>query len=841
MIYRQRSPVWPYLLVLSGLFVLSLAVSKDWQTDSDHPETRLYQRDRAQARLRAAASAVAIVHPSPDNGAAALPMLPLPSNRAEDTVSGGASESLSFVGWAPGASLIEPLRETVAKKIADLRRFGDNFTPQQIIGSSAASDDSQAGENNPSAGIPTSAANWPLPSGLLTQLDRLAQQPQCGDWAIEVGNLCLDLCQTAPGDSQTAVLTRLQTLAAQAETMDSGLKAPATAAQFRRVRYTLQRHLALWSAAAKAERSTTVYADLPSKDQQRKQLEKALADAQKSIASIPNADAWQKYLSLSDLEPLAAQDSSVSDEQAQRIARSMLARLLPAQATDGQRRVLEQPTLRTLADQLRQWAGETVDVRDVLARVEQYETTGLPSDGHLVVAAMRKLDWCSKEPDRDLANQLDQHYRNANLRIALSSDFFNRMAPDQPTTNGVVSDNILGAAVSGSSTTNSKLSVKLIPDPQRLHFWIDAQGTVDSQTHSTSGSATFDHDGRATFLVHEAVVVDRQGLWIANPAAEADSSSQLTGMRTSYDGWPIIGSIFRNIARSQHDSMQGAAQQETDAKVATEADRTVAAEVKPRLEEADQAVRKNMLNPLVKLGVAPEPISLETTLQRLTMRLRIAGQNQLGGNTARPQALSDSVVSFQMHESALNNILDQLQLAGCTFTLPELYRHVAQRLSWSNSDPPDNLPTDATIRFAPNDPVRVRYQNGAARLTLAVSELNTHGRTWQNFLVTLNYQPEIEDLHVRLVRQGPVELVGGDYDDDSQQMLRGLFSKLLPPQRKFELIPIVIADNRKLGDMCVTQCVVEDGWLALSIGPDRDDSLRSASLPSVMTNKTAVR
>jgi hypothetical protein len=447
------------------------------------------------------------------------------------------------------------------------------------------------------------------------------------------------------------------------------------------------------------------------------------------------------------------------------------------------------------------------------------------------------LNWCSNEMDRDLANQLDQHYRNANLRIALSSDFFNRMAPDQPTTNGVVSDNILGAAVNGSSRTNSKLSVKLVPDSQRLHFWIEAQGTVDSQTESSSGSATFDHDGHAAFTVHEAVVVDRQGLWIANPAAEADSNSQLTGMRTSYDGWPIVGSIVRNIARSQHDSMLGAAEQETNARVASEANRTVATEMKPRLEEAEQAVRKNLLDPLANLGVSPEPISLETTLQRLTMRLRIAGQNQLGGNTARPQALSDSVVSFQMHESALNNILDQLQLAGRTFTLPQLYHQVVQRLSWSNTEPQNELPSDVTISFAPNDPVRVRYQNGAAKLTLAVAELNAQGHAWHNFLVTLNYQPEIEDLHVRLIRQGPVELVGGAYDDDSEIMLRGIFNKLLPRERSFNLIPRVIADNRKLGDLCVTQCVVEDGWLALSIGPARDDSPRSAMMPSVMVTK----
>src|SRR5262249_31694535 len=129
-----------------------------------------------------------------------------------------------------------------------------------------------------------------------------------------------------------------------------------------------------------------------------------------------------------------------------------------------------------------------------------------------------------------------------------------RMAPEQPVAKGVVNDTILGAWVNGSSTTNSKLSVKLIPDPKRLHFWIDTEGTVDSSTLSTSGPATFSNDGRSNFVVHKAVVIDEQGMGIANAVAEANTDTQLTGVSTTYDGRPLLGPIARNIAISQHDS-----------------------------------------------------------------------------------------------------------------------------------------------------------------------------------------------------------------------------------------------------------------------------------------------
>ncbi len=126
--------------------------------------------------------------------------------------------------------------------------------------------------------------------------------------------------------------------------------------------------------------------------------------------------------------------------------------------------------------------------------------------------------------------------------------------------------------------------------------------------------------------------------------------------------------------------------------------------------------------------------------------------------------------------------------------------------------------------------------NGVVSLTLAVAELQQAGRRWNDFRVTVNYEPQIEDLHVRLVRQGPVEL-SGEAQGQPDIALRGAFSKLFPREKSFELIPRAIADNRNLGDLRISQCVVEDGWIALSLGPQRDDGEPSAMLPTKATER----
>jgi len=835
MISSQRSPLWPYLLVLSGLFLLSLAVPRGSQPNMEADGLRSLERQRAQVWNRDAGGTVAILRPSAENVAAPVGFAlsadsGWPSSWKNDEQHLYLSEATNSpaTGNSAASSAIGPWAESVAEKIADLRHF-ELF--QHLPQAGAVNSQSRANA--------TASVYWPAPKSLMAQLEHLGQTGDCSAWAIQVEQLCVALCQTSPGDSQQAagIVQQLEILARQADKLDGAFKSASTAAELRRVRYALERRLAVWSVAVLSSGQSAVYADVLSAEERRQRLEQSLTAADTWVRSLPYADAWRTYLLLDDVAQLANANRAVSADQSRLIAKRALARLLPEQTTEAQRRVLQNQTLEALADQLRTWTGEAVDMHDVLAGVEQYETSGLPSDAHQVAVALRQLDLSGSEQDRQLAQRLDEHYCNANLRIAVSAELLNRLSPEPPTENGVVRDTILGAAVRGTSTTNSQLHVKLIPDVQRLHLWIETQGTVDSSTLSTSGPATFSNNGRSDFLVHKAVVLDRQGVWIANAAAEANTDTQLTGVRTDYDNVPLLGTLVRKYAISQHHAMLGAAEQETDAKVATQANQEVNAQVKEQVNEAERAVRKEVLDPLAKLSLTAEPITLETTAQRLTLRLRIAGQNQLGGHTARPQALSDSIASVQVHESALNNILDQLQLAGRSFTLPELYRHVAEELSWDQTDAPADLPTDVRVTFAAKDPVRVRCQAGVVQLTLAIDELEQKGRRWNDFLVTANYQPQIEDLHVRLLRQGAIELGGDNYKGQPELALRGAFSKLFPRERSFELIPAWIADNRNLADLCISQCVVEDGWLAFSLGPQHDNNAQSAMRLPAMTNR----
>ena len=172
-------------------------------------------------------------------------------------------------------------------------------------------------------------------------------------------------------------------------------------------------------------------------------------------------------------------------------------------------------------------------------------------------------------------------------------------------------------------------------------------------------------------------------------------------------------------------------------------------------------------------------IAAETTEKRFTMRLRLAGEDQLGSHTPRPQAPADSLASVQIHESVLNNGIQRLQLNGRTFTLPELSQHVAARLNrpapWEIN--PEHA--DVKITFAEKDAVIVRCQDGQFVVTLSIAQLSKSPRKWKNFQIQAFYRPKVDGRSAQLVRDGVIHISGQRLSTGARMALRGIFSRAL--------------------------------------------------------------
>jgi hypothetical protein len=199
------------------------------------------------------------------------------------------------------------------------------------------------------------------------------------------------------------------------------------------------------------------------------------------------------------------------------------------------------------------------------------------------------------------------------------------------------------------------------------------------------------------------------------------------------------------------------------------------------------------------------------------MRLRLAGEDQLGAHTPRPCAPGDSLASFQAHESVVNNVLRRLELEGRTFTLAELSRHVSTRFSREEPWETDPANGDVTITFAPQDAIGVRLQNGRVELTVSIARLRKASRSWKNFKIRAFYRPQSNGLSAELVRDGIIQVIGRRLGTGSQIAVRGIAAKAFSKRRPIRLTPERLLENPGLANVEVTQLLISGGWFGAAI------------------------
>ncbi|HET6884138.1 MAG TPA: hypothetical protein VFI31_28545, partial [Pirellulales bacterium] len=453
----------------------------------------------------------------------------------------------------------------------------------------------------------------------------------------------------------------------------------------------------------------------------------------------------------------------------------------------------------------------------LLAQLERYEQTGLTDDGRDMVVLLGRLIAHDEKVHARSERWLEWNYRNANLRFVFTQQLLNRLVPAPAAVEEPVHDRILGVPTRGWSTSTARVSVRLIPDPEKIRFALEAKGTVLARTASRRDPVTVYSNSDSAYVARKQLQLSAAGLQEWPTQAEVNSNSRLRGIETDYDDVPLFGTLVESIARAKHAESEGAMRRAARKKVAARVQEEVDAAIAPKLVQARQLYRERVLSPLDGLALAPAVVELQTSEERLTARMRLAGDEQLAASTPRPMALSDSLASVQVHQSLVNNICDRLDLDGHTYTLPELQRRLVKAFRLPPESLPEDYPDDLRVTFAKRDALLARFDEGRVELTLSVATLQKYPRTWKNFQVCVYYRPRVTGLDVRLVRDGTVQL-RLEHGREIQPALRGIFSKVFSHDRELTFLDAKsLADPRLVG-LSVTQCVLTDGWLGLSVG-----------------------
>ncbi len=470
------------------------------------------------------------------------------------------------------------------------------------------------------------------------------------------------------------------------------------------------------------------------------------------------------------------------------------------------------------------------EVRALLDCIERFES--VPS----VVTAAEARQLMDQVAVRNVAGvdsltkAFQDHYLAPNLRISVAKGFADRLMPAPGVENGRVVDTILGRDVRGNRTVKQSSRVVFVPDSHDVRLDLEVHGDVFARTVTDAGPVLLNSQSTSTFTVRKPIKLCAEGLLVGDAQAIASNRSRVSGMQTSFDGIPLMGSLVRSIARNQQEAAMPEANREAARKVINQACRDVDALSEPQLADLERRVTEKIWKPLVSLGLDPVVMAMETTEELATVRLRLAGEGQLSGNTPRPRVPAGAELSVQIHDTCLNNAFDRLDIAGRRFPLEDLYVYLGQKVG-VDVEVPDDLPEGVVIGFEEEEPIRVECHEGLVHVTLRIDSIESGRRDWYDFEAGVTYRLVSQNPQVVLEREGPIRIGGEGHRGRFELALRTVVGKIFPKEKSIPVLPPQLASDPRLANLDVIQAVVTDGWLAIALAPPAETSSATVLAP----------
>lgn len=741
------------------------------------------------------------------------------------------------------------------------QRLTNSPVPSQTVSATTLADpqtDAKISSNDPlfqRRSIPASTQinrNWPLASSLIAQSMALSDFDGnrvlggSTTWTEQVQQLFENFAQIPITSERSAELLRQagelsgRGFAWSESNLDSSTE---KAMEVARVAHGIQRRAIVWDRiyqclsherdkAQSAASGSAAIAE-SSTEQLSEKLTQDLAIIRNALRGTSDAQNWADFLLLDRIEELA-NGSMQSESQQIALAQEFLGRLTYGRVSGDQKKVLASREVQKIAEDLRPLTALPVDYRKVLLDIESIEESSVHRCSEDIAETIQSLRFADSEFQYAIANALNQQYRSANVRLSVSEEFINRLLPKDQVTSRPVQQKILGAETRGASQIQTNLRVDFLPDPTAWKLGLNLDGNIQANTRSSRSGATFYNSSNAKVQSAREVRIDPTSLSINGQPANVQSQESLRKFSTNWDQMPIIGDMFRYVAHQEFIEKKPVAKRISQRLIAKQTDDEFDKQLQTKIDSAQEQFDKRLIGPLHSLELQPMILDMQSTDTRLVARYRVAGVNQIAAYTPRPMAPSDSLLSLQLHQSAINNLISQAIPTDRDWTVRQLADKIAEILQLSPFELPEDTPEDVIIRFMDVHPMTIEFSEGRMWLTLRIASFEQTGRIQlKNFTVKTSYIPKVEGLRASLERDALISVDGHRLGSKDRFPIRAIFSKVFAGNSSVPMVSESLASNPLARGMLVSQLQMEQGWMGIAVSAD-GQTPSDLSIPAIV-------
>lgn len=385
-----------------------------------------------------------------------------------------------------------------------------------------------------------------------------------------------------------------------------------------------------------------------------------------------------------------------------------------------------------------------------------------------------------------------------------------------------VDDVVLGTRVRGSGRTTGNVRLDFVPGQDRAIFDILLAATNVSHTRGTQGPVTVHTRGITSLDARRRIFLDENDVSSGPVEVSADTSTTVTGLGISA---PIGKRIIRRIANRKIAESKPKAEAEAERKARGKLRGQFTEETEPAIGQMRQQFRDRVRGPLETQGLYPESLSMHTTDRDLRIVARKSVGNQLAAFSSPPAGAADNVITARIHETAVNNILEQ-KLGGRILTQDDVARLAKER----NVAMPDSLGSDPDgeqktwqITFTKYRPVSVATDDGRVKVTVRGDKFVSGDRSFPGMDIAATYAFGRGPNGPVLVREGNVQInppgfKSGDrkltlQETSLRRILQKRFDKVFKDVVEIEPLPLE-GELASAGPLPMNELTArKDGWV----------------------------